>query len=755
MQLPPISLRITEWLIAWRWPLLVAALILTGVSWPVAGKIQFDRSIENMFAPDDPLLAPYRKLKQTFGGDEVVVVAYVDPNLLSPEGLERLHQLTEKLQAIPGVRKRGVLGLDHSPFRLPRLFLDFFEGMAIGADHETTAILCRLKSESDAWAEDQKTRAETVSMIRAAAAEHDKSAVVVGEPVMVLDGFDYLERDGRLLAQATTGLLTLVIILFFRSVRWVVIPLAVVQATLLWTQASLVAMDARLSMVSSMLTAIVTVVGIGTVIHLVIQFRSSREAGLTSREALRTSGALLLAPIVWSCATDAVGFGSLAISKVGPVKSFGGMTSLGAMFTAVAVAMLVPGLALIAARFDPDPKRAWGEGAVERWLEWLARFVEARPWGVGLAILVITLVSSGGLAMLEVETDFTKNFRENSPIVSSYRFVEERLGGAGAWDVLIPIPEGQKTKEFVAFLNRVRHLEDRLRTEVLVDPADPATPGLTKVVGLTDAIDAVVEADPTGVLMRRAAEKDLDFMIGKLREMVPSFADAVYAPDPDRPGAFMLRIMLRSREQQSTRVKTRLIAHVSSIVAEEFPATDKLPAAQVTGFFVLLANLIESLMSDQWTSFSIAGAGIFLMLIVALRSVKLSLVALFPNALPIIVVLGAMGWLGFKVNMGTVMIASVSMGLAVDSSIHYLTAYRRERAAGMTFTQAVESVHKSVGLAMVLSNLALIVGFSALGLSHFIPTIYFGVLVSLAMLGGLAGNLVLLPLELRWVEPRE
>jgi len=746
MQLPPLALRITDFLIAARVPLLLAALVLSAISWPVAGQIAFDRSIENMFAPDDPLLVPYRQLKQTFGGDEVVVVAYVDPQLLEPEGLERLHQLTTTLEKLPGVR--DVLGLDDSPFNRPQWFLGFFEGMAIGADHKTTAVLCRLKPEPDTLAQDGLSRPMIVEQIRAVATRHDASAVVVGEPVMVIDGFDYLERDGRLLAQATTGLLMLVIILFFRSLRWVIIPLAVVQATLLWTQASLVAMDFRLSMVSSMLTAIVTVVGIGTVIHLVIQFRSNREAGLSSKESLRTAGALLMGPILWSCLTDAVGFGALYTSKVGPVKSFGGMTSLGAMLTAVAVAMLVPGLVLLFPRFDPDPKRAWGEHSLEHWLAWLARVVEARPLYVTLAIALITAAGLGGLTMLEVETDFTKNFRENSPIVTSYRFVEDRLGGAGAWDVLIPVPAGQRAPEFVEFLDRVRVLEDRLRTEVLIDPANPETPGLTKVVGLTDALDAVVDAGGPKRLPIRA-------QIDALKFMVPSFAEAVYAQDPQRPGAQMLRVMLRSREQQSTEIKTRLIDQVTKIVGEEFPATDNVPAAQVTGIFVLLANLIESLMSDQWVSFAVAAGGIFLMLVVALRSLKLAMVAIFPNALPIVVVLGAMGWLGFKVNMGTVMIASVSMGLAVDSSIHYLTAYRRQRAAGKTFAEAIDVVHRSVGLAMVISNLALIIGFSALGLSHFIPTIYFGVLVSLAMLGGLAGNLVLLPLELGWVEPRD
>ncbi len=150
-------------------------------------------------------------------------------------------------------------------------------------------------------------------------------------------------------------------------------------------------------------------------------------------------------------------------------------------------------------------------------------------------------------------------------------------------------------------------------------------------------------------------------------------------------------------------------------------------------------------------TFGYASAGIGLMMLVAFRSLRLALVALVPNALPIVMVTGVMGWLDLKINMGAAMIAAVSMGLAVDSSIHYITAFCRERRGGRSVDEALDRVQQSVGRAMVFSTLALVVGFSSLCQSQFVPTIYFGALVSLSMLGGLAGNLVLLPLLLRIV----
>jgi len=141
-------------------------------------------------------------------------------------------------------------------------------------------------------------------------------------------------------------------------------------------------------------------------------------------------------------------------------------------------------------------------------------------------------------------------------------------------------------------------------------------------------------------------------------------------------------------------------------------------------------------------------------MLIAFRSLRLALIALVPNALPVLIVSGLMGWakwLGlydFRINMGSAMIAAVSLGLSIDSSIHYIFAYLRAKKLGQTTSEAIRSAHGTVGLSMIFATLALIVGFSVLATSKFTPTVYFGSLVSLAMLGGLLGNLVILPILL-------
>jgi predicted RND superfamily exporter protein len=189
-----------------------------------------------------------------------------------------------------------------------------------------------------------------------------------------------------------------------------------------------------------------------------------------------------------------------------------------------------------------------------------------------------------------------------------------------------------------------------------------------------------------------------------------------------------------------------LIDQVERIARQDFPA------ARATGVFVLFTDLIESLLRDQYVSLALATVGICSMMTLAFGSIRIGLLSLVPNLFPIVLVIGTMGWIGLPLNIATAMIASVSIGLTVDSSIHYLSGYRRARRRGLSVTDAIHATHGSVGRALVFANLALILGFTVLALSQFIPMVYFGILVSLAMLGGLIGNLILLPLLLHWVE---
>lgn len=752
MNSPPESLltRSIDALIRFRLPVLVASVLITIASAFWASRLTFDQSIESLYADDDRHLLDYLESKRLFGGDELVGVAYRDSQLFTPEGQDRLRELSSQLSRIPGVREQSTQNLADALEMAsgPKLsflkkrrgqILEFFQGILVGDDQETTAVVLRLEAEGETPIPSGKTfaeyRAKTITDIRETAdahhLRHELPTYVVGEPVQVYDMFRYVQDDGTTLGWASSLLLVVVILVLFRNFRWVLLPVFVVQATLLWTKAILVVSRIQLTMVSSILESLITIIGVATVMHISLvycELRMHRDRVT----ALSLTLKLLASDVFWVCATTAAGFAAQLSSHVYPVQSFGLMMTLGSMLILVAIGGILPGAVLLGS-YAADPVVMSGENSrLGRALALLYHWVERHPWRVLGVSLAVTAVALSGMARIRVETDFSRNFRNSSPIVRALNFVEQNLGGAGTWEVNFRAPAMLDEE----FLDRVRRLAEKLRRlEVTVDDRKGE---LTKVVAITDGIDLVPRIP---ILIR-----DLKRQMEILELMQPEFVSSLYNPEGKR-----MRIALRARERQPAELKQKLIERVEQIVQTEFPDAPEAERPRATGLFVLLTYLIESLLGDQWSSFGWGAAGIVGLMTLAYRSLRIGLISLFPNLFPIIMVIGAMGWLDLPINIGTAMISAVSMGLTVDASIFYISAFRRAQREGLDVSAALRATQHDVGRALIYSNLALILGFLVLTLSNFVPLIYFGFLVSVAMLGGLAGNLLLLPLLLRFV----
>jgi len=248
-----------------------------------------------------------------------------------------------------------------------------------------------------------------------------------------------------------------------------------------------------------------------------------------------------------------------------------------------------------------------------------------------------------------------------------------------------------------------------------------------------------------------------------MRQVMGDFVDTLITKPEG--GERFVRIMLRSQEQSEAIQKEELIALVRKTVEETIRSqpwqtafenggkkNDKTNEANraskhatVSGYYVLLAELVSSIVADQWRCFAAATIGIWIAMSIAVRSSWFAFLAILPNALPSLCILGWMGWMGTRVNLGAAMIAAVSMGLSVDSSLHYLTRFRRARVEGFDFLGALREAQLDIGMSILLSTIVLVVGFGSLGMSDFLPTVVFGTTAAISMLGGLLGNLFLLP----------
>lgn len=743
---------------------LAVAAVLFLISLPAAQNFSLDWQLDRMFPAGDQLVASYHRLEQRFGGNEIVLAVYRDPQLWSEDGtgLERLAKVSDQLAAVDGVQ--GVLSLAElhrileklqSPLeflkpkaskpllldqdnKLAQAFAGVFEGYTHLRGQETVAIACMLKPLSS----DNASHRVTIEQLRAIMNDLPESAAdgfITGEPVMVTDGLVMVEQDGWRLAIVSTILLAVVLLVVFRSLRWALIPLAVVHWSIVVTQAILAMAQLELTMVSSMLTAIITVVGVATTMHLLLGYQQLRAIGLDGQAAMDATMRALRAPVCWACITDAVGFISLAAAEVGPVRDFGIMMAIGSLVVLVAIMLLVPGLALLG-KWDRDPQVPPFDFTLRVLLrKLLFEVLERRRMSLVILALLAVMGVWGSLRM-KVETDFTKNFRQSSQLVKGYRIVESQLGGAGVWDIMLPAPQTITD----SYLTSVRELEDQLRG--LTTSAEADSLKLTKVLSMADA----EQAARSGPLL---AALPLAARLEGMRHAMPVFSQALLTNSSKEEPTRWLRIMLRSREQSSAQAKSELVRLVNQTVTrftqadnwqKHFPTPP--PAPEVTGYYVMLGRLVSNVLSDQWLCFFLATVGILIVTTIATRSLRQALAALVPNALPVFLVLGAMGWLGMSVNMGAAMIAAVSMGLSIDSSIHYLSHMRRLVDSGKPEVKAMRSAQENVGLALVLATLALMAGFLSLCVSQFVPTIVFGVLVTLTMLGGLVGNLVVLPL---------
>ena len=738
-----------------RWGLLVVFLILTGFAYFPASKLDFEQSIESLYAKDDRHLLDYLESKRLFGGDEFVFVAYTVPGLLGEEGsretdeLKEVRQFSQELSQIPGVNTDVTQNLANalSPPKLNFLLrvlirqkrdelIELSRGVLIGDNNETTAIVLRLLPEDQS----PVPRAETFKQIRELAHAHEPRAYVVGEPVQVYDMFRYVEEDGDVLFKVSLSLLAVVLLLLFRRLRWVALPLLVVICSIWWTEATLVIGNLQLSMVSSMLNSLVTIIGIATVAHVAVHFQALQRENVPRPDAIRRTMVELLPAIFWTCATTAAGFLSLLTSEIAPVRSFGIMMALGTLMVLIASTVLLPGGMSLGYLRQPS-KQSDDKGLALK-LKQVAQMNERYPKRILWGSLIFVIFAAAGFSRLTIETDFSKNFRDSSEIVKALDFVETRLGGASTWEVNFPAPS-QLNKEY---LDRVRALAEDLQQ---VNPPDKTQ--LTKVISITDTLDFVPS--------KPFASDPIQSRLDQIEDLQADFESSLYNPEQGR-----MRIVLRALERQSAEEKLSLIHKVDALAKKHFPGSETKESDQeskvvdgepgkAAGIFILLAYLIDSLLRDQLYSFLLAATSIWLIMSLAFRSLKLGLISMVPNLFPIVVVIGVMGWTGLTLNIGTAMIASVSMGLTTDSSIHFISSFLRARSRGASTDEALRSTQHSVGRAIIYATSALVAGFSVLTLSHFIPLIYFGALVSVAMVGGVFGDLVLMPILLRLTYP--
>jgi predicted RND superfamily exporter protein len=754
-------------MLRWRLLSLIIGLTILALAMPASNRLQFDRHIGAMFKPTDSTFLDYQELQTSFGGNSIVILVYQDRRLATGEGLARNSAIAARVKGVEGVE--GVLSsalIDRvvekvQPASLlssdPALFLKknrvsegfdkLFSGYLHSADHSRAAIVAMLDSNHS-----PETIIELAQIARDLPGEFGtaldgkpmiEEASIVGEPVLIHDGFAMIERDGARLATLTVAFLSLVVVISLADFRFVLLTSTMIGWSVVLTKAIMVWLGINMSLVSTILTAIVTVISVTAVLHLGVRFRIARSRGYTQQQAATAALSFVMLPIIWTCATDAAGFAALYASGILPIRHFGLMIAIAALAVCVSMALFAPSVMML-------PGLQYGRDFLERWQLKLSLWLRRRCltiayWSIGHRTVCLTiaglsvLVTIIGIGRVKTETSFLNNFRAGSTVVRAYAEVETHFGGAGVWDIVLDAPT-ELTKEY---LQQVRKLEDDLR-RINVDGAR-----LTKVLSLADAEEIAGRA-PLSNFVSSSARLSIMYIA------MPVFFDALLTPV--QAGQRKMRIMLRSRENMDSHQKSALIAAVERRLAAHVQSEQWQRVVggehrvRVTGYYVMMARLISQLVSDQWRCFCISGLLVWALLACATRSLRLATAALVPNLLPVFLVLALVGIMGGKINMGAAMIAAVSIGLSIDGSVHFLSQYLRLRRRGYRASTAAGRAGGKIGVPVLLATIALVVGFGVMSTSDFVPTSTFGTLVAVALALGTAVNLTLLPALVAWID---
>ncbi len=788
----------------WVLALVAFALLLSAL---IAPRFRFDASADTLVARSDPDLKYFQALSKRFGDEEFVFVVYSPDSgdLLTPQSIATLSALQSDIAKTPGVR--GVFSVLDAPLlKSPPLSLldlmggfrtlrsddadlalardelrnsPIFRDLLMSSDGRSTALRVDLDTDSDLSAlldvrerlRDQRDAGEPVDpdVLRAAEAAYDDARAdflverdsllaslrvirdhyrdgatvhLGGVPMVAADMIDYVKRDIAVFGVAVLALVMSMLFLFFRQLRWVVIPLAVGASSILLTVGVLALLRQPATVVSSNFMALLAILSISFSIHLIVRYRELENTDPEASHAQRVKAALSskIAPLFYTALTTIVAFASLASSDILPVIHFGWIMVLGVAFAFAMSCTVFP--ALLALNKPGD--RAAPPSTNPALTTWLARVATERSGSViavAAAVLVVTLV---GIGRLSLDNKFIDYFRADSDVRAGLVYIDQSLGGTVPFDVVVKFTpfetEPEDDDDFFGggddepFPERYWFTPDKLAKLDDLHSRIEALPQVGKVLSLA-SLERVGrdfnDGEPLSALL-------IVGVLGALPEDIRELLIEPYA----NPASGEMRLSGRMVESGPAFSKDALIAEIE---ASALAAGFRVDEVRISGMMVLFNNMLKQLFESQTSTIGYVVGLTFLMFAGLLWSFRLAVLGLLPNLLAAATVLGVMGWAGIPLDMMTITIAAISVGIGVDNAIHYLHRFRAELAQVGDAKEAVRRSHNSIGRALYFASFTIIAGFSVLAFSSFVPTIYFGLLTALAMALATFANLLVLP----------
>ncbi len=764
---------------------------------------ELDASADSLVLENDTSLQYYRSVRERYGSDDFLIVTYSPRDeLFSPQVLADITRLRGELIALEQIDSvvslLDVPLVDSPPMTLSEIsrrvrtlesddvdiglaeremrHSPLYQNLVVNSQGDTTAMQLNLVSnrklidlinsrdslyaklgtnpEARARLDElsaqikienlaQKLRLEkSIAEVRAVMERYRGKATLYlgGVPMIASDSIEFIRSDLKVFGAGVVLFIVIILAFSFRNLRWVVLPLAVCLTSAMTMMGYLGWAQWSVTVVSSNFISLLLIITLSLIIHLVVRYR---ELAMIKPEAeqyelVSETVHSKFTPSFYTAITTMVAFGSLLVSGIRPVIDFGWMMVIGISLSFVLAFTLFPAALMLLPRLNTRSKKDM-TGAVTAGI---AHFIQHRTRATLLLFVGLIIVALTGIPRLSVENRFIDYYKDSTEIYQGMTLIDTKLGGTTPMDVIIDAPADEVLTEDEIYdvaditSNSYWFNRDGLREVARFHQYLDELPETGKVLSVHTAmqmLESLNDGKPYN-----------DFKLAVVYKRLPEdVKQALITPYLSADGN-QLRFSIRLYESDKSLRRQELIEKIYFDLTNEYGLAPE--QVTISGMAVLYNNLLQSLFRSQILTLGAVFGAILLMFIALFRAVRLSLAAIVPNIIAAGLILGLMGWIGIPLDIMTITIAAINIGIGVDDSIHYIHRFRGEFLQDRNFWEAIKRCHNSIARAMYYTSVTVVLGFSILALSNFIPTIYFGILSGLAMVTALIANLMLLPI---------
>ena len=565
-----------------------------------------------------------------------------------------------------------------------------------------------------------------------------------GIPMIADDMMSFIKSDIVVFGIGVFIFIILTLWLIFKNLKWVAMPLIGCATSVIIMIGLLGLLGWKVTVISSNFIALMLILNMAMNIHLTVRFLQLKKEfpSMSKNEAVLEASKKMMLPILYTVLTTICAFLSLIFSGIKPIMDFGLMMTLGLIVSLIVTFLLLPSLLNIFSTDKEINLKDTEKSLITSLLGSIAK--KSRIFLFGSTIFIIGL-SVVGIAKLQVENSFINYFDKETEIYKGMKKIDDDLGGTTPLDIILKFPTKQKIEkddQFSEWEEDIDENEDKSKYWFTRDKMDK----ILKVHDYLDSLPEIGKVLSFGSILRVAEDlnkKELQSLeIAVLYSKIPDeIKQEIISPyiSVENDEA---RISVRIKDSLKNLRRNDLINKINSEI-NTLGLNNK--EYKLAGVLIIFNNLLQSLFKSQILTLGIVMLGIFIMFLILFRNTALSIIGVVPNFLAAFFILGIIGLLNIPLDMMTITIAAITIGIAVDNSIHYIYRFKEEYKKIKSYDKTLDRCHSTVGIAILNTSITIVFGFSILILSNFIPTIYFGIFTGIAMLLAMISVLTLLP----------